>query len=531
MSQPIAMYKSTVTTMLLVIAGATLFNAIFWHEKLALNMALFTTFSVGALFLIYKNALQHRYARWMLLAVATSLAMVLFYNSTISCIACVAATLLFTAYCKYQHRSPLYAAASAAQSFQYFLPQFAAHVKSFFTHKRKAATAFRQLRFALLPLLLVLLFFIIYLAANQAFANIANRIGNAIGQWLTPILDWIEPQRLLFLLMGLFITGGLLYKYFKAPFEKDEAAQSDELKRVRKPHQRNHITTAQSFAQLFIGRRADSSLALKYEYKMGVISLFILNLLLLAVNATDVAYVWTSYPNLPGFAWSEYVHEGTEMLIASIVLAMAVVLFFFRGNLNFFKGKKYLNMLAYGWLVQNAFLNASAFLRNYHYVAYNGLTYKRIGVFVFTLLVLVGLLSVFLKISAAKTSYYLIKFNAVAGFTTLMLASFVQWDVLIAEYNISHRNSITLDKTFLLSLSNHALPVLQQHKELFANEYFSTQRDVVTEDERGTAINLLEYRINTFLSQQKAYSWLSWNWADAQTKQQLQHTTSPTAQR
>lgn len=524
MSQPIAMPKSAATSLLLVLAGAALFNAIFWHEKLALNMALFILFSVGAVFFIYKNAVQHRHARWMLLAVATSLAMVLVYNSTISCIACGASILLFSAYCKYQHRSPLYAAASAAQSFQYFIPQFAAHLKGFFAHKRKAATAFRQVRFALLPLLLVLLFFFIYLAANQAFASIASRLGNAIGRWLAPILDWVEPQRLLFLLLGLFITGGLLYKYFSAPFEKKEAAQNDDLQRLRKLRHRNHISTSQSIAQLFIGRHADSSLALKYEYKAGLWSLVVLNILLLAVNATDVAYVWLRQNYQPNFQWIEYVHSGAQVLVASIVLAIAVVLFFFRGNLNFLRSNKTLRLTAYLWLVQNAFLTLSVCLRNYSYVVYMGLAYKRIGLCVFLVLVFIGLFSVFVKIRWVKSNYYLIKFNAAASFIVLILSTFVQWDVLIARYNISHRATIPLDTAFLLRLSDPALPILQQHPELFQTQYVSVRGEVLAEKEDGPATTFLEYRIHTFLSQQKQLSWLSWNWADAQTRQQLQGT-------
>ena len=531
MSQPIATPKSITTSLLSVVAGATLFNAIFWQEKLALNGAIFTVFSIVALLIIYKNALQHRYAKWMLLAVAASLSMVVLYNSQISCIACIAAILLFTAYCKYQHRSPIYAAASTAQSFQYFLPQFAAHLRSFFTHKRKAATAFRQVRFALLPLLLVLLFFFIYVAANAAFANIANKIGNTISQWLAPILTWVQPQRLLFLLLGLLISGGLLYRYFKAPFEKDEATQTDELTRNRTIRRRNYTTTAQSIASIFIGRRAGSALALKYEYKAGIWSLAVLNVLLLAVNATDVVYVWLNHAYTSNFAWAEYVHGGTEILVASILLAMAVVLFFFRGNLNFFRSKKSLQQIAYIWLVQNAFLTASVCLRNYHYITNMGLAYKRIGLFVFIALVLAGLVSVFIKIQWVKSSYYLVKINAIAAVTALVLSACIDWDMLIVKYNLAHQNEAIIDTAFLLTLSDHTLPILQQYRDYLSQPQTLQQQHYYPEYRQQDLLVILDSRIASFFYQQKQYTWLSWNWADAQTEQQLQGNTPLTTVR
>ena len=50
-----------------------------------------------------------------------------------------------------------------------------------------------------------------------------------------------------------------------------------------------------------------------------------------------------------------------------------------------------------------------------------------------------------------------------------MLLSCVDWDPYMAQYNITHIPEEKLDKQFLLWLSDHALPVLIQHKEIFIN--------------------------------------------------------------
>jgi hypothetical protein len=53
------------------------------------------------------------------------------------------------------------------------------------------------------------------------------------------------------------------------------------------------------------------------------------------------------------------VHEGTYLLILCILMAMGVLLWFFRGNLNFLPDNERLRWLAHLWLAQNAMLALS----------------------------------------------------------------------------------------------------------------------------------------------------------------------------
>ena len=58
---------------------------------------------------------------------------------------------------------------------------------------------------------------------------------------------------------------------------------------------------------------------------------------------------------------------------------MLVLLFFFRGNLNFYKKNKWLRYGAYAWIFQNMVLVVSVLLRaKYYFVYYGKMTLSRI---------------------------------------------------------------------------------------------------------------------------------------------------------
>ena len=160
-------------------------------------------------------------------------------------------------------------------------------------------------------------------------------------------------------------------------------------------------------------------------------------------------------------------------------------------------------------------------MRNYYYIMHMGIAYKRIGLFVFALLVFAGLLSVFIKIRQVKTGYYLVKFNATIAFAVLVISTLVQWDVVIARFNLQRKDVIPVDVSFLLTLSDHALPVLVAYKDFLSSPQTPLQRRYYYDYNTGKPGAELESRIADFLYESKQYTWLSWNWADASTKQEL----------
>lgn len=511
-----------IVKVILVTAGAVLFNLVFWNEKLAINTVLFDAFLLSALFFLYPQARKHAIVNWLLLGHVVSLAMIVVHNTELSKIAFTITLLLLAGFAEYTHRSAWFAGGSVLMNIVMVAASFVEPIKLSKGQAVKGKGFSRIIRFALLPLLLVIVFFCIYRLANNMFSEIAGQIELQVGIFFSHFFDFFAWQRLLFLLLGLLITGSVLLKSKLNYFSTRETRMHDALLRSKTPLRQKREGTSFKFVEMVMGKMASGTLALKNENTTGIISLILLNVLLLGVNLIDINFLWLNFQYKAGEPVYKMVHEGTELLIVSIVLAMAILLFFFKGNLNFYKRNKWLKYGAYAWIVQNAMLVCSVLLRDYYYILKNGLAYKRIGVLFFLLMVLVGLITVFLKIWARKSSYFLFRVNAWAGIAVLVLATTIHWDEFIAGYNLKRRDTVALDVPFLLSLSDKALPLLDTNIVVLQN----LENKLKTEAERVGNVygcdscftEQLKNREAEFVQKQKQYSWLSWNYADAFTK-------------
>lgn len=74
--------------------------------------------------------------------------------------------------------------------------------------------------------------------------------------------------------------------------------------------------------------------------------------------------------------------------------------------------------------------------KNYAYVEALGLTYKRIGVFVYLLLTLTGLVTAYIKVSQVKNFIYLVRTNIATVFAFLILSAAIPWDKTITWFNL-----------------------------------------------------------------------------------------------
>ena len=197
------------------------------------------------------------------------------------------------------------------------------------------------------------------------------------------------------------------------------------------------------------------------EVRSGAILLFILNGLLLLVNGLDLGYFISG--QIPeGMSYSEYVHEGTAALIVSILLAIGIITVYFRNQLSTLINHRIVRVLAYSWLIQNMVSVFFTLYRNQLYINEYSLTYKRIGVYLFLLMALIGLVFTLIKIAGQKSNYYLIRVNSVAFVVVLIISSLIPWDTLILNYNITKaKRTGVMDVEYLLDLSNEALPYLK----------------------------------------------------------------------
>lgn len=516
----------------LVLLGAFLFNIIFWQEKLAVNTLFFDVFILAAVFYLYQPSFKQPAMKWLLLAHFITVVTVVIHNTLLSKLAFSSTLLLVIVFTQYQHRSLWYAAASALMNYVLMIPTLLGGISDIEKNKISFYNTRKALRFIVIPVIMLIVFSLLYNFSNAVFRDVLNMVGNALQQFFSRFFDWFSWSRLMFLLLGVFITGGLLLRNKMEFFSKRDAAQADALQRKKNDLNKWKQSPLYDLLSLLMGRFANGILALRNENTVGIISLFLLNLLLLFINWLDIVYVWFgfTYDNKT-INLSNYVHEGAGLLIFSIVMAMLVLLFFFRGNLNFYKNNKWLKIGAYLWIIQNTVLVVSVLFRDYYYIHEFGLAYKRIGVLVFLSLVLAGLFTVYIKISRLKTNYFLLKVNAWVVLAVMVIASCIHWDETIAGYNLARKSTLPLDVKFLLSLSDKALPLIEKNQDVLTTTFMSSpynDEGEVYYRGRVAATEYFKMRKNQFFQEQQQYSWLSWNAADSYVKNHLQPTAVTT---
>jgi len=498
-----------------IIGGALLFNGIFWNEKLAVNTVLYDLFIIGVLWFLYPKARHSSTVRWLLAGHLICLAMIVLHNTTLSKFAFIVTLLLLTGFTQYVHRSVWYAGGSVFQNIVFSVPGFFEALERPKRKKGSRSSFSKLFWFVVLPLFLAFVFFIMYANANNVFSDMAERLGTWVEKYIVNFFDFFNGYRFLFFLLGLFMTTFILLRSKIDYFSKKEEKQTDELVRNKKTLRQKMQEPLYEIVAGILGKFATGIMAIKNMNTVGLISLVLLNILLLIVNSIDISYIWFGF-NAQEVNLYEMIHEGADLLIFSMVMAILVLLVFFRGNLNFYRNNKWLKWGAYFWIIQNIILVVSVLLRDYHYIRETGLAYKRIGVLFYLALVLVGLITVFWKIYHRKTIYYLFRVNAWAVIVLLIFSTTINWDYTIAAYNLKHKNEIIMPVDYMVTLTNKALPLLDQHKDdLKRHQQLMKQKGLWKYDCDDCFLRQLENNIASYKEQSKTYTWLSWNMSDA----------------
>ena len=364
---------------------------------------------------------------------------------------------------------------------------------------RRLGTRLRRVRIFLIPLAIIILFAILYRNSNPAFDKMLSDAGAFLSEKFNRIFVDFDFLILVTFLVGLLISNQLLMRVKGGGLVEVDAASSDYIQRSRKAHSKRFRING-----------------LVNEYKAGVFLLATLNIFLLLLNIMDIKLVWFVF-EWEGQYLKEFVHRGTFMLILSIIISIVIVLYYFRGNINFYKHNRILKVLSYIWLVQNAILVISVAIRNTWYIKYFALAYKRIGVYIFLLLVLFGLLTVLLKVRNGKSAFYLLRVNTLAIFLVLVVGSLPDWDSIIAKYNFTHADRSFLHLDYMSTLSDKALPFLdvplEELREINAKqkENFPFEYVYMTPQEYYVAIR---DRRSSFVREYESRGILQWNLAE-----------------
>jgi hypothetical protein len=120
-----------------------------------------------------------------------------------------------------------------------------------------------------------------------------------------------------------------------------------------------------------------------------------------------------------------------------------------------------MRILALVWIIQNAILLFSLFLRDLNYIQFHGLAWNRLNLLVFMLLTLSGLILLWFKIRHLWTTWYVIKLNSYFAAGLFVLYAWIPWDSLMISYNLTHPNSGEIDVWFYLSAGVLTLPIVE----------------------------------------------------------------------
>ncbi|MBK7667751.1 MAG: DUF4173 domain-containing protein [Sphingobacteriaceae bacterium] len=173
----------------------------------------------------------------------------------------------------------------------------------------------------LFVVVITILFFVMYQSSNPLFKEFTKNIN----------LDFISFPWIFFTLSGLLLMYGFYYnRHLEGLTTLDDNASND-------------LTEDKANADGFLNKL----FKMDTEHLTGSILFVVLNLMLLLLNGLDVRYLWVDGTLPEGMKHKEFVHDGVGSLIASLIFAIIIMLYYFRGRLNYHSKNKTLKLLAY----------------------------------------------------------------------------------------------------------------------------------------------------------------------------------------
>ena len=414
----------------ILLVTLAIYSFLFYEQTAGLNYLLFNICLISALLIRDKQLLRSR--SWCMAGLGSLLSAccIAWYGNSLSVTANIVSLSILAGLSIDTRSSIIFSMIYSFLSPLHIVPDAIKRLRN----KSQEASEKRSGRFILIfvPILITLIFFFIYRSSNPIFHAFTEQLN----------LDFISISWLFFIFGG-FI---LLYSFFH-PKKILSLSYFDQT-----TSNNIHPEFISSFS--FFGK----NISLSDENFSGNLLFALLNILLLVVNSLNFDFMFISQTLPPNVTYSEFVHEGTGALIFSILIAIGIILYYFRGGLNFYKQNTTIKLLAYLWIIQNAFMLVSTVLRNNLYIEEYGLTEKRIGVYIYLLLTLIGLITTFVKVSAVKSNMYLFRANTWLFYAVLILSCFFNWSLIITNYNIY--NAKELDTEYLLKLKDTNLPEL-----------------------------------------------------------------------
>ena len=481
--------KSTIQNSIVTIGGL-IFTLLFWNENIGINLLFFITIVIGLLFINYKREFQRKIVRLLSLGSFVSTLCVLFLHSQTGIFTAFISIFMLVSAVKYNDfKALVHLLPHAIVNFPVTIEAFFKNVSLKGKSLNRSKLVLRYVRLSAAPIVIALIFTSIFVQANPIFEDLSYRLTDNLGNVFILFFKQFSLPMVLFYLLGISIFCYIIFQGKNQYFIQREKNASDTISRKRIKHDFKF-----------------STIGLKSEFISGAILMILINILLLIINIIDIRWVWFDFTPKSAYELSQYVHEATYWLVASIILSIGIIIYYFRANQNFGPYRKYLLLFAKTWIIQTAILTISVALRNFHYINSFGLAHKRLGIVFFLFAVLIGVISLYLKVNKKKSAFYLLKVNTYSVYTILILISLFNWDKAIANYNITHTPVKNLDIQYLLSMGNEVIPIIDQNERILQQK--SLQRSYSNLNKQ------FKHKKEQFIEQQKNTSWLSWNLQD-----------------
>lgn len=477
---------------------AVIFPMLFHHQQAGVNLLLFDVLILALLSWSGRASFSNTLSIMLFAGVVISGVAVILYGSAMSVAVNVISLILL---------SGLLAAPYLSVLANGFLTTFISLFTAPFNYIRQLGSLsgtnnrsrmlLRYIGYTVVPVIVLVIFISLYSAASPYFNRITGNFVHVLNVFFTNLFTWIHPETFWLAVAGFVIAVILFYGKMSGFFDLPGEAGVQDLSRIKRWYK-------------------GSPVGLRTELRTAILMFGLLNVVLVVMNALDLWYVWINFKWDGGFL-KQFVHEGTWLLILSIVISMILVLWYFRGNLNFYPKNRTLILLTRVWIAQNLFLALSVAMRNFWYLHYFNLAYKRIWVYAFLILVIVGLITVLIKVNKRKTLKYLLVRNSVYAYIVFTALSLLNWDVVIAKFNVNRAEKAFYHTDFMAYLNNSALPVLIMDEQKL-NRVSEAQSKMFTFHENYMTFEdynkTLQWRKEQFLKEYPETHWLSWNLAD-----------------
>lgn len=509
-SNPIKTKKQIKTIAVLLLS--VIFNVVFWKENIGINYLIYTVPVVGFLIAMRPSCLKNTPTLITMGGTLLSMGALIFLHSTFSIVLFFISALLFVAFYHQNELKSIYYAlasnfANVPMCFKgLFQKEGTSNKKPLLSQQTK-----KWLKLTVIPIIITFVFFLIYREANPIFFRYTENLLDEIGYFFENLFKDFSLMRFWFFGLGTWISAYFIFFHSQKKLSVLDQKQNNVIARIK-----------------FKYKYYLNPVALLNEYRTALITLILLNGLLLLVNTIDIWKVWFNFSYIEGIDLSGALHEGTYLLIFAILLSIGVIVYFFRGNINYFSKNKTLVKASYAWIIQNFVLAGTVAVKCFYYIHYQGLTYKRIGVLLFLLVVVSGLILMLVKIKHKKSIHFLLRTDSWIAYGIMVFACLVNWDGLIVKNNLKLDYPSHIDYRYLLDLADRTLPLIVEHYQQFEdnNHYKSVKYRHYQFPYETKLTNVLDKRIYKFRLEHEKNTPLSWNYDDYATYQALKSYTT-----